>query len=74
MIKVYSRKNCQPCMLTKKWLDDNSIPYESVDVDTLRDLNFLRELGHSQLPVVYLGEYTHWSGYQPQKLKGLKNV
>ena len=33
-VKVYSTPTCPWCMKTKKFLDDNKVTYQSVDVST----------------------------------------
>lgn len=32
MLTVYSKPNCIQCEMTKIWLDQNKIPYDTVDV------------------------------------------
>lgn len=32
MLTVYSKQNCIQCEMTKMWLDQNKIQFESVDV------------------------------------------
>jgi glutaredoxin len=35
MVKVYALSTCPYCKMTKKYLDENSVEYESTDVDLL---------------------------------------
>ena len=37
MLKIYSKPNCIQCEMTKKWLDQNKIPYDTVDVSERPD-------------------------------------
>jgi arsenate reductase len=46
MVKVYCYSKCTTCKKALKWLDDNSIKYESLDIkgqhpdrDTIKKLN-----------------------------------
>lgn len=46
MVKVYCYSKCTTCKKALKWLDDNSIKYESIDIkgqhpdrDTIKKLN-----------------------------------
>ena len=45
MLTVYSKPNCIQCEMTKIWLDQNKIPYDTVDVienpEALRKLDYL---------------------------------
>ena len=33
MIKVYSKPDCMPCKMTKKYLTEHNIPFEDVNVE-----------------------------------------
>ena len=57
-IKVYSKNNCIQCEMTKMWLTQNKIPFESVDVSEHPDkLEEIKLNGFQQLPVVTLDEH-----------------
>jgi len=58
-IKVYALSTCPYCKRTKKFLDDNNVEYECVDVDLLPDaelnpvLDEIEKLtGRQSFPVV----------------------
>lgn len=75
MLTVYSKPNCIQCEMTKIWLDQNKIPYESVDVSEYPEkLEEIKLNGFQQLPVVALDEYFEnaWSGYNLDRLEELK--
>lgn len=58
MLRVYSKPNCIQCEMTKIWLDQNKIQYESVNVyDHPEKLEEIKLNGFQQLPVVTLDEY-----------------
>ena len=74
-ITVYSKNNCIQCEMTKMWLNQNKIQYESVDVfEHPEKLEEIKLHGFQQLPVVALDEYFEnaWSGYNLDRLEELK--
>lgn len=74
-IKVYSKKGCIQCEMTKMWLNQNKIQYESVDVyEHPEKLEEIKLHGFQQLPVVALDEYFEnaWTGYNLDRLEELK--
>ena len=75
MITVFSRPNCIQCEMTKMWLTQNKIPFESVDVSEHPEkLEEIKLNGFQQLPVVALDEYFEnaWSGFNIDRLEELK--
>lgn len=75
MLRVYSKPNCIQCEMTKIWLDQNKIQYESVNVyDHPEKLEEIKLNGFQQLPVVTLDEYFEnaWSGFNVDRLEELK--
>lgn len=75
MLTVYSKPNCIQCEMTKIWLDQNKIQYESVNVyDHPEKLEEIKLNGFQQLPVVTLDEYFEnaWSGFNVDRLEELK--
>ncbi len=75
MLTVYSKPNCIQCEMTKIWLDQNKIQYESVDVfEHPEKLEEIKLNGFQQLPVVALDDYFEnaWSGYNLDRLEELK--
>lgn len=74
-ITVYSKNNCIQCEMTKMWLNQNKIPFESVDVfEHPKKLEEIKSHGFQQLPVVALDEHfdNAWSGYNLDRLEELK--
>ena len=75
MLTVYSKPNCIQCEMTKIWLDQNKIQYESVNVyDHPEKLEEIKLNGFQQLQVVTLDEYFEnaWSGFNVDRLEELK--
>lgn len=77
MIKVYSKPKCMQCEMTKMWLTQNKIPFETVDTEANPGaLELLKHYGYSSLPVVAIDdelsdESKTWSGFQIEKLEAL---
>lgn len=77
MITVYSKPNCMQCEMTKMWLNQNKIPFETVDTEANPEaLELLSRYGWQSLPVVAIDDEISdnsksWSGFQVDKLEGL---
>lgn len=53
MIKVYSKPDCMPCKMTKKFLSDHDIPFEDINVEEDEAaLELIKSHGFHALPVV----------------------
>lgn len=77
MLTVYSKPNCIQCEMTKIWLDQNKIPYDTVDViEHPESLEEIRLLGFKSMPVVTLDKNfdNAWSGYNLDRLLELKEL
>lgn len=75
MLTVYSKPNCIQCEMTKMWLDQNKIQFETVDVSERPEkLEEIKLNGFQQLPVVTLDKYFEnaWSGFNVDRLEELK--
>ena len=75
MLTVYSKPNCIQCEMTKMWLTQNKIQFESVDVSEHPEkLEEIKLNGFQQLPTVTLDEYFYnaWSGFNVDRLEELK--
>ena len=77
MLTVYSKPNCIQCEMTKIWLDQNKIPYDTVDTEANPEaLELLSHYGWQTLPVVAIDDEISdnsksWSGFQIDKLEAL---
>jgi glutaredoxin-like protein NrdH len=70
-ITVYSKPNCVQCVATYRALDKIGADYTIVDIAMDQQaLEHVVSLGHQQAPVVVAGS-EHWSGYRPDRIKGL---
>lgn len=70
-ITIYSKYNCQPCRLTKAFLERNDLPYTEYNVedDTLA-YERVQEMGYQSVPVLVVDDQS-WSGMRPDKLQAL---
>ncbi|SDZ56543.1 glutaredoxin domain-containing protein [Herbiconiux ginsengi] len=65
MVTVYGRSDCAQCTATKRTLEIKEVEHVYLDVEQFPDVcDYLRSLGHQQLPVVIAGP-AHWSGFRP---------
>lgn len=73
-ITVYSKPACGACDITKQWLDNNNIEYESIDA--YEDEEAMKELqkhGFMSSPVVKVDTWDNaWSGFNLERLEKLK--
>ena len=72
-ITIYSKPNCQACDLTKTWLDNNNLPYESInayeDADAMAEL---QKHGFMSFPVVTVNGFDRaWTGFELNRLEEL---
>lgn len=72
-VTVYTKPSCPQCVMTKKVLDKLGIEHDTVDVTADPEAHaYVTGLGYQQAPVVVVGDgEQHWSGFSPDKLKGL---
>lgn len=71
--KVYGKPGCNGCKLTLKVLEREGIPYNYVDI-TVNEVAHqeVKNLGYTSAPVVVTDTGQHWTGFSPDRLKGLK--
>ncbi len=77
MLTVYSKPNCIQCKMTKIWLDQNKIPYDTVDViEKPESLEKIQSLGFQSMPVVTLDKNfdNAWVGFNLDRLLELKEL
>ena len=74
MIKVYSKPDCMPCKMTKKFLSDHDIPFEEINVEENEAaLELIRFHGYRSLPVVTTNDSFDfsWCGFRIDRLEEL---
>ncbi|MBJ6745403.1 glutaredoxin-like protein NrdH [Streptococcus sp. 121] len=71
MVTVYSKNNCMQCRMTKKFLEDNHISYEEINLDLEPEyIDTVKEMGFSAAPVIVTPNGS-FAGFQPDRLKEL---
>ncbi|MGI0520216.1 glutaredoxin-like protein NrdH [Microbacterium maritypicum] len=66
---VYSKPSCVQCSMTYRALDAKGIPYRVVDLAADDNaLDYAKDLGYSQAPVVVVDDHDHWSGFRPDQI------
>lgn len=68
MITIYTKPNCQPCRMTKKYLTENHIDF--TEINGLEHIDQLKDEGFASFPVIKT-ETDSWAGFNPTKLKTL---
>lgn len=69
-VKIYWMQGCQPCNATKKWLTNNGVEFEAVELKTIEDIEQnIHPLGYRSVPVA-VTQNGAW-GYH-EGLKALK--
>jgi len=71
--KVYGKPDCYGCKLTVKVLEKEGIPYKYLDITT-NEVAYqeVKNLGYNAAPVVDAGGGQHWTGFSPDRIRGLK--
>jgi glutaredoxin len=77
MITVYSKPNCPYCDRTKIWLENNDLPYQTINVfEDTTALEFIKSQGHKTVPQIYFngtilveGGYTGLIKQDPTSLR-----
>ncbi|MGT2924433.1 redoxin NrdH [Streptococcus caviae] len=70
-ITVFSKNNCMQCKMTKKFLEQNHVDFEEINIDEQPEkIDYVKSLGFTAAPVIEAGDMV-FSGFQPAKLKAL---
>jgi glutaredoxin-like protein NrdH len=70
-ITVFSKPACVQCDATYRALTKHGLDYTVVDISTDAEaLASVKALGYQQAPVVF-ADGDHWSGFRPDRIKGL---
>lgn len=78
-VTVYTKPGCVQCNATYRALDKAEIEYSKLDVSqNLEAYEYLKELGHMQMPVVEVRDgddvSDSWTGFNPEKIAQLVAV
>lgn len=70
-VKIYSRNNCMQCKMTKRFLQDNNIVYDEINVDNQPEaIEWLKGQGYQSVPVT-ISEAQAVVGFRPDQLRAL---
>lgn len=70
-IKIFSKNNCIQCTMVKRFLDDNNIKFEEINIDHKPEaIDWLKEQGFQSVPII-TSEATTIVGFRPDQLKQL---
>ena len=71
-ITLYSKPNCMQCNFTKKFFEDNQVPFVIKDVfESEEALEEVKALGFQSLPVVVADGIEPFFGFRPDILEQL---
>lgn len=75
MIKVYSTPTCPYCQMAKKFLEENGIDFENVDVSTNQEAaqEMIKKSGQMGVPVIDI-DGNIIIGFNKSKIKSLLNI
>lgn len=72
-VKVYTKKKCPQCIMTKRYMDALNIEYETIDTtDNEEAREYVKSLGFQTLPVVVAENGEAWFGFRPENIDLLK--
>lgn len=70
-IKLFSKNNCMQCKMAKRFLSENQIAFEEINIDNEPEaLEFLKEQGFQSVPVITSDAKTI-IGFRPDQLRQL---
>lgn len=70
-IKLFSKNNCMRCKMAKRFLSENQIAFEEINIDNEPEaLEFLKEQGFQSVPVITSDAQTI-IGFRPDQLRQL---
>ena len=70
-IKLFSKNNCMQCKMAKRFLSDNNINFEEINIDNDPSaVDFLKEQGFQSVPVITSDAATV-IGFRPDQLRQL---
>lgn len=71
-VTVYTKNDCVQCDMTKRLMTREGIEYTEINLEQDADaMTRVKEMGYLAAPVIVAGS-EHWSGFRPERVKGLK--
>lgn len=69
-IVVYTKNNCFPCKMTKRYLVENGFEFIEKNIEEdLRALDFLMKQGVKQAPAIFVNDHLYLIGFNPSMLR-----
>ena len=69
-VKVYTKKKCPQCIMTKRYMDALNIDYETIDTTEDEEAReYIKQLGFQSLPVVEAEGFKAWFGFRPENIE-----
>ena len=70
-VKIFSKNNCMQCKMVKRFLTDNQIDFEEVNIDEQPDaIEWLKAQGFQSVPVI-TSDAQPVIGFRPDQLRKL---
>ena len=70
-IKLFSKNNCMQCKMAKRFLSDNHISFEEINIDNQPEaIEFLKEQGFQSVPII-TSDAQPIIGFRPDQLRQL---
>lgn len=70
-VKIFSKNNCMQCKMTKRFLTENQISFEEINIDEQPEaVEWLKAQGYQSVPVT-LSDADAIIGFRPDQLKSL---
>ena len=71
-ITLFTRNGCPQCRMTKRYLDTHKIPFTEHNInEEPQYIDYLKQKGFQQVPVLEADGLDSFSGFRPDALKQL---
>lgn len=75
MNTLYSNEGCRPCGFAEKLMTKEEIPFQVIKISENEEARELvKSLGYMQTPVIVAADGSHFGGFNPDRIKALKNI
>lgn len=70
-VKIFSKNNCMQCKMVKRFLSENNVSFEEINIDEQPEaITWLKEQGFQSVPVI-TSDLTTVVGFRPDQLRQL---
>lgn len=71
-VKLFSKNNCMQCKMAKRFLTENQVTFEEINIDDQPEyIDYLKEQGFQSVPVVTSDTASAIIGFRPDQLRQL---